>query len=113
MSNRSGRNEVFVRPFPASEPAVSVSRDGGMYPAWRRDGRELFFLAPDGSMMAAGFDPKTGSVQGAPHKLFDTPLEFGNSHPYAVSADGQRFLIPWILDDPPRVVLDWRALILR
>ena len=106
MSNASGRDEVYVWLFPAREPAVRVSRDGGMYPDWRRDGKELFFLAPDGSMMAAGFDAKTGSVQAAPQKLFDTPLRFGNGHPYAVSADGQRFLIPWDLDDLPRVVLD-------
>jgi Tol biopolymer transport system component len=113
MSNGSGHDEVLVRSFPAREPAVRVSRDGGMYPDWRRDGKELFFLAPDGSMMAAGFDAKTGSVQAAPQKLFDTPLRFGNSHPYAVSADGQRFLIPWALDDPPRMVLQWRALVGR
>lgn len=64
-------------------------------------------------MMAARFDAKTGAVPAAPQKLFATPLRFGNRHPYAVSADGQRFLIPLPLDDPPRLVLDWRALILR
>jgi serine/threonine protein kinase len=111
MSNASGRNEVVVRPFPAKDPYIRVSRDGGTYPDWRRDGKELFFLAPDGSMMAVGFDPKTGPVQAAPRKLFDTPLRFGNSHPYVVSADGQRFPMPLPLDDPPRMVLNWRALI--
>ena len=112
MSNKSGRDEVYVRPFPAREPAVRVSRDGGMYPDWRRDGKELFFLAPDGSMMAAGFDGKTGVAQVA-QKLFATPLRYCCSHPFVVSADGQRFLMPLALDDPPRVVLDWRALLPR
>ena len=84
-----------------------------MYPDWRRDGKELFFLAPDGSMMAVGFDPKTGPVQAAPRKLFTTPLRYCCSHPYVVSADGQRFLMPLPLDDPPRMVHDWRALIRR
>jgi serine/threonine protein kinase len=113
MSNASGRDEVYVRPFPARDPPVTVSREGGMYPDWRRDGKELFFLAPDGSMMAVGFDPKTGRVQAAPRKLFTTPLRYCCSHPYVVSADGQRFLMPLPLDDPPRMVHDWRALIRR
>jgi Tol biopolymer transport system component len=113
MSNASGRDEVYVQRFPATEPAIRVSRAGGMHPDWRRDGRELFFLAADGSMMAAGFDPKIGAVQAAPHKLFDTPLRFGTSHPYVVSADGQRFLMPLPLDEAPRVILDWRPLIVR
>ncbi len=113
QSDANGALEVYVWPFPAGEPALRVSRDGGMYPVWRRDGRELFYLAPDGTMMAAGFDPKTGSVAAAPQKLFATPLRFGNNNPYAVSADGQRFLIPLPVDVPPRLILDWRALLSR
>jgi Tol biopolymer transport system component len=113
QSNESGRDEVYVRPFPAKEPLHIISREGGMYPAWRRDGKELFFLAPDGTMMVARFDPKTGPVADAPQKLFATPLRSGNNRPYAVSADGQRFLIPLPLDDPPRLILDWRALLSR
>jgi hypothetical protein len=62
-------------------------------------------------MMVARFDPTTGPVAAAPQKLFATPLRYGNNRPYAVSADGQRFLIPLALDDPPRLILDWRALV--
>ena len=113
QSNASGRVEVYVRPFPAREPAQRISREGGMYPAWRRDGRELFYLAPDGTMMVASFDPRTGTAAAAPQTLFATPLPPGNNHPYAVSADGQRFLIPLPLDAPPRLILDWRALLSR
>jgi serine/threonine protein kinase len=111
QSDASGRHEVYVRPFPARDPGERISREGGMFPAWRRDGRELFFLAPDGTMMVARFNPRTGRLEGAPQKLFTAPLRSGNNHPYAVSADGQRFLIPVPLDDPPRLILDWRALI--
>ena len=113
QSNSTGRDEVYVRPFPAREPVQRISREGGMYPAWRRDGRELFFLAPDGTMMVGSFDPRTGLVKSAPQKLFATPLRFGNNRPYAVTADGQRFLIPSPLDDPPRLILDLRALLSR
>ncbi len=113
QSDATGPFEVYVRPFPAREPFHRISRDGGAYPAWRRDGKELFFLAPDGTMMVARFDPKTGPVADAPQKLFATPLRGTNNRPYAVSADGQRFLIPLPLDDPPRLILDWRALLSR
>ncbi len=113
QSNASGRNEVYVRPFPAREPFYTISREGGMYPAWRRDGKELFFLAPDGTMMVAPFDPTKGPVEAAPQKLFATPLRAGNNRPYAVSGDGQRFLIPLALNQSRRLVLDWRALLSR
>jgi Tol biopolymer transport system component len=60
MSNESGRMEVYVRPF--SEPGAAaaqtggqwqVSAAGGIYPAWRPDGKELYYLNPAGAMMAA------------------------------------------------------------
>ena len=111
QSNSSGRDEVYVRPFPAREPSYRISREGGMHPAWRSDGKELFFLALDGTMMMAPFDPARGPVEAAPQKLFATPLRAGNNHPYAVSADGQRFLVPLALDQPPRLIVDWRALL--
>ena len=60
QSDASGRYEVVVRPFPNKDPAQTISRDGGMYPRWRGDGKELFFLSPDGTMMAAGFDATIG-----------------------------------------------------
>jgi len=112
QSNASGQDEVIVRPFPAREPSQRISRDGGMHPAWRRDGKELFFLAPDGTMMAIGFDPLTGRQDATgPQKLFATQVALNNNHPYAVTADGQRFLMPVPLHDPPRLVLDWRTLV--
>ena len=113
QSNAVGHEEVYVRPFPAAEPSHRISREGGMYPAWRKDGKELFFLAPDGTMMAARFDPLTERVAAAPQILFPTPLPLGNNRPFAVTADGQRFLIPVPVDDLPRLILDWRALLAR
>ena len=52
-SNVSGREEIYVRPFPDKNPVHPVSRDGGRFPRWRADGKELFFLTPEGMMMAA------------------------------------------------------------
>ena len=113
-SNASGRNEVYVRPFPKQSGVSKISRDGGWSPRWRGDGKELFFLALDGSLMAAGIDPRTGSTATVPRRLFSTDLRPDSYRPYAVSKDGQRFLIP--RETPPApitVVLNWPTIVAK
>ena len=113
VSDEPGRNQVYVRPFPRREGLSPISRDGGWAPQWRGDGTELFFLAPDGWMMAAGIRVVDGGIDGTvPQRLFNTGLG-STTHdlPYAVAGGGQRFLIP-VAVDPPRaapinVVMDW------
>jgi Tol biopolymer transport system component len=113
QSNASGRYEVVVRPYPNKDPAQTVSHDGGRYPRWRGDGKELFFVSPDGTLMAADFDPATGRSRGVPQPLFATQIRFGDSRPYAVDKSGQRFLLN-VAPDPRLVaVMDWRALLPR
>jgi Tol biopolymer transport system component len=112
-SNETGRRELYVRPFPGKEPAAPISRDGGSDARWRGDGRELFFLSPDGGMMAARIETTNGLAASAPQLLFTTKLRRSNNRPYAVAADGQRFLIPIAAAQPLRVVLDWRAMLAR
>src|SRR6185295_9328549 len=100
-SNESREFEIYVRPFPAVEAGRSqVSRGGGMRPVWARGGRELFYLAPDGSLMAVPVDESKGRAPfaaGTPVKLFagayfvDGAWVAGRS--YDVSPDGQRFLM--------------------
>src|SRR5262249_53746420 len=112
-SNETGRYEVYVRPFPAKEPAHQVSRDGGRAVRWRGDSREIFFLSRDSFMMAAGIEPNCGEAVGEPVKLFATQLQ-ALFHPYAVDGDGRRFLIPIsVAPEPLRVVLDWRGMIAK
>jgi Tol biopolymer transport system component len=94
-SNESGRAEVYVRPFPVSEGWHAISRDGGRAPRWRQDGRELFFLRPDGMLMAARIGTTPSFTASLPQELFQTGLtSAGTFHPYVVAKDGQRFLIP-------------------
>jgi Tol biopolymer transport system component len=90
-SNVSGRNEVYVRAFTGETRQFAVSLDGGSAPRWRGDGREIFFLAPDGSMMTASVET-TGMRAGTPVRLFGTQIILSNGHPYVVTSDGQRFL---------------------
>jgi Tol biopolymer transport system component len=111
QSDASGRYEILVRPFPNKDPAQRISRDGGMHPRWRGDGKELFFVSPDGMMMAAGFDPTSGLPKGVPQQLFPTQLVLGINRPYAVDRNGERFLLPIAPDPRVTAVMDWRALV--
>ncbi len=69
MSDESGRPEVYVQSFPASSGKVQVSTQGGADPRWRRDGKELFYLAADHKLMAVEvktrFDLRGWRAQGA------------------------------------------------
>ena len=114
QSDESGLYEVYVRPFPDGDnESHPISRGGGRYARWRGDGRELFFVRFDGMLMAAGIDSTKGFAAAIPTELFQTSLVPGAYHPYAVSRDGQRFLVPVILNHPGAtpitVVLNWMA----
>ena len=90
---QSGRWEVYVATFPAFTSRRQISEAGGVQPLWRADGRELFYLAPDGSMMSARVDTRSGLTVSPPSRLFSTRLTTNpNLAHYAVTADGQRFL---------------------
>lgn len=109
-SNVSGRSEIYVRPFPRQSGLFPISRDGGWGPRWRGDGKELFFVSSDTTMMSVTIDTSKGFTAGVPQKLFPTRLRPGNARAYAVSKDGQRFLIPQIgRGTPITVVLNWPA----
>jgi Tol biopolymer transport system component len=99
-SNESGRFEIYVQPFPDSGAKLLVSTGGGSQVRWRADGRELFYVAADGWLMAVPVGLPTGGQNielGSPAPLFLTRVEStvqgGITHTYTVSADGQRFLM--------------------
>src|SRR6185295_14141564 len=54
VSNESGVDQVYVRSFPKPEGKWQASVNGGSHPQWRRDGRELIFVAPDGTLTSVG-----------------------------------------------------------
>ena len=95
------RAEIYVKPFPTGKGEVHVSKDGGFFPRWRGDGKELYYLSAmsSGQMMAVDINVNGSTLQaGAPHALFDSGyLNLNhptNYHVFAVARDGQRFLIP-------------------
>jgi hypothetical protein len=115
VSDDSGRYEVYVRSFPGMEGQWQVSIDGGYQPRWRGDGNELFYFAPDGTLMSAKVDTSAAFRVTSRKPLFKTradPSEFLWSR-YAVAADGDRFLIYSAISNADSrditVVLNWTA----
>jgi Tol biopolymer transport system component len=114
-SNESGRNEVYVVPFPGPGGKWQISTAGGDRPRWRRDGNEILYLAPDNKLMAATVKGEGASFEvSAVKALFQTRMVLGGRYNYAVSADGQRFLVNTLPERaasaaPITVVLNWAA----
>jgi serine/threonine protein kinase len=117
-SSETGNWEIYVSPFPSFSSKWQVSRnDGGEEPRWRRDGKELFYLAPDGRLMAAEIRVGSGFETGSPTVLFQThprqPISAMDFFSYDVTADGQRFLVNTKVDTsnsaPLSVILNWAS----
>lgn len=107
-TNESGRDQVVVQPFPnVGAGSWQVSTGGGYEPRWRNDGRELFYLAPDGTVMAAETQTAGAAFErGEPRALFATGLTItGSDVPpdgfYDVTADGQQFFVAEPIADAP------------
>jgi Tol biopolymer transport system component len=91
--SESGQVQVYVSPLPATGEQWQISASGGEHPQWRGDGRELFFIAPDGSIMSASITPSRTFDFTAPRVLFETGLTGGlSAQQFVVTADGNRFL---------------------
>jgi Tol biopolymer transport system component len=116
-STESGRFEVDVRSFPSGPVKQRVSIDGGVQPKWRADGRELFYLAMDSTLMAVSLKVDDGFQPARAQPLFRTGIATitGNFwHQYDVSSDGQRFLINAPVSSASTmvtVVTNWPSLI--
>jgi Tol biopolymer transport system component len=121
ISTESGRYEVYVEPFRRRGERVRVSANGGGQPKWRGDGKELFYLSLDGALMAVDVgEGTTGPEVGIPTTLVPADelravVQGPDYDDYAVSADGERFLVKRAAteDERPRihVLLDWPSLL--
>jgi Tol biopolymer transport system component len=110
VSDESGRDEVLLRSFPDGRQRFAVSAGGGSQPRWRGDGKELYYVTPDRKIMSVAM----GSEPGKPQMLFQSrivPLVEARNH-YAVTKDGQRFLVNERLDDDAArpIVVDLNAI---
>jgi Tol biopolymer transport system component len=110
-SMETERLEVYIQPFPGPGPKVQVSVGGGWNARWRRDGRELFYLAPDDRVMAVSITTLGPKLEvGSPRPLF-TLTATGSRSNYEPSPDGQRFLVLTRVSEPSpiTVILNWKA----
>jgi Tol biopolymer transport system component len=94
-SNETQRNEVYVRGFdptaPGSGQSWRISREGGSFPYWRGDGKELYYLAPDQTAMAVEVRAGAAPQFGVPKVAFRPPGIFPG--PASVSRDGERMVV--------------------
>jgi Tol biopolymer transport system component/predicted Ser/Thr protein kinase len=116
-SNETGSMEVYVSSFLNGNGKWQVSSGGGEEPRWRQDGKELFYVAAGGKMMAAAVTAGASFEASSPAALFQThrrqPISAQDVFSYDVSTDGQRFLIITKVDEanaaPPSVLLNWAS----
>jgi Tol biopolymer transport system component len=92
QTSESRRYDIFIQNFPPAADRWPISTAGGMYPQWRRDGKELFYIA--GSRLMAVDIRVDGSRldPGIPHVLIEAPFMTVGRNQFVPSLDGQRFL---------------------
>ena len=117
-ANNSGRFEVYVTSFPQAKLEIPVSKDGGVQPRWRRDGRELFFLDPQSRLMSVDVRPlKDGLEFGPPRVLFQAPIDASPEvELYDVTGDGQRFIMMAPIESSTsrmNVIVNWPSALER
>ncbi len=112
-SSESGRFEVYIQTLPLSERKAQVSTAGGFEPRWRSDGREIYYIALDGKLMAVSVAP--GLALGVPKVLFQTQVftpSVYRTH-YVPANNGQRFLVNSLTGDASgpaiTVTLNWNS----
>jgi Tol biopolymer transport system component len=112
-STESGREEVYVTHFPSGEGKWQVSQTGGTFPAWRRDGKEIFFIGNTGGLHSATVNAKSDEFEVEPeHALFEVNYVAPVGTPYDVTPDGQRFVfttLPESASTPLILVTNWAA----
>ena len=117
-SDDSGSFQVCVRSFPPSGGKSQISSEGGRWPRLRRDGKELFYLAANGKLMAVEVKANASGFEfSVPKPLFEAHTVTRLFASYAVTADGQRFLLNTPVEEsaaaPITVVLNWAAEVKR
>jgi tricorn protease-like protein len=116
-ANESGKWEIYVTSFPDARGKWQISTGGGEQPRWRGDGKELFYLSPDGKMMAAPATTGASFDAGAAFILFQStprqPISTLHRFAYDVNGDGRRFLINTQIKQTETgslsVILNWHA----
>jgi Tol biopolymer transport system component len=121
VSNATGTDEIWVRPYAGSGAPVRVSAEGGAMPVWARNGRELYFITatPEATwrVMGARLEPGSALRFSSPRQMFETSYALGGQPPsYDVAADGRFLMLRRDRSrpaEPTHVVLNWQSLVER
>jgi len=93
-SSESGRDEIYVQAFPDKVGGRwQVSRSGGSLATWRADGKEIYYLGTEGTLMAADVRTEGTFDVGTPHPLFKAQFRSTAGRNYDATPDGRRFLV--------------------
>jgi Tol biopolymer transport system component len=96
-SNESGDWEIYATTFPGAQGKWQISRGTGREPRWRGDGKELYYLSPDSTLMAVPVNVAGGFATGAPVPLFKVvgraQISSTDVYTYDVTKDGQKFIV--------------------
>lgn len=116
QSSEAGHPEIFVVPFGRGGGKWLVSTNGGFWPRWRPDGKELFYISPDYKVMAAAITAQGMSLSvGKVEQLFQAYPAFTATSFYDVAPDGKKFIIISRAEsqaaEPLTLVVNWTALL--
>jgi serine/threonine protein kinase/Tol biopolymer transport system component len=112
-STESGREEVYVTHFPSGEGRWQISQNGGTFPAWSSNSKQVWFLGTDSYLQTAGVDTANGELQLEPlRSLFQVNFTAPVGEPYDVAPDGQRMIFSTYPENSPTplvLVSNWTA----
>jgi hypothetical protein len=113
QSDESGKNEVYISSFPQPVGRLQISAAGGRDPHWRRDGKALYYAAPDGKLIAAELKEVNGSLQVVSLRtLWQTKISLFNDT-FDVTPDGSRFVVDTMSTDetpaPLSLITSWTS----
>jgi eukaryotic-like serine/threonine-protein kinase len=115
-SDKTGKDEIYVQSYPPSGSESKISANGGIQPKWRRDGKEIYYLALDGTIMAVAIRASPSFKAGVPVALFDSRFgSYRTKNNYDVTKDGQRFLVNSAIQNGVTssitITLNWTSLL--
>jgi hypothetical protein len=119
-SNETGVSEVYVREFTGTAESAAtggkwmISKDGGLFPHWRADGKEIVYTTADQStLMTVSVDTSHSFQAGTPQMLFRMPVDRGGTNVVAPTADLKKFLMGVPVEQKAAqsftVILNWAS----
>jgi eukaryotic-like serine/threonine-protein kinase len=111
-STESGHEEVYVTHFPSGEGRWQISQNGGTFPEWRGDTKEIYFVGPDNALYAATVRTEQEFEVGPAQKMFQINFVSPIGYPFDVSPDGQNFVFATYsqsVSTPLVLVSNWMA----